>query len=213
MNAGQAANPILARAQSLAHDGLHPMAVRVSAAGRGKWTVTITLDDVTTPEEAADPRFPPVDRSTLPPGVKVKGFVRFPDDVSHVSGSAEAVETWIAEVARVGKAIDWARFDPTIGPAEGYPTYLTKPAKWLKPSNPHHPDNFRNPANKFPGFPAHLRSLRETTGLSVEQLADAAGLTRQAVSRYELGQRSPTWDAVQSLARALSTTTDTFRDS
>jgi transcriptional regulator with XRE-family HTH domain len=61
-------------------------------------------------------------------------------------------------------------------------------------------------------FAAILRGLRQTAGLSVEQLATAAGLTRQAVHNYETGTRRPTWDAVQSLAKALGVPTDTFRD-
>ncbi len=47
--------------------------------------------------------------------------------------------------------------------------------------------------------------------MTVDELAQAAGLTRQAVHNYESGNRSPTWAAVQKLAEALNVTTDTFR--
>jgi len=62
-------------------------------------------------------------------------------------------------------------------------------------------------------FPDRLRALRESAGLSVEALATAAGLTRQAVHNYEAGERRPTWQAVQQLATALGVSTDAFRES
>jgi transcriptional regulator with XRE-family HTH domain len=61
-------------------------------------------------------------------------------------------------------------------------------------------------------FAARLTALREAAGLSVAQLATAAGLHRQSVHQYENGERRPTWDAVQKLAAALHVPTDTFRD-
>jgi len=39
--------------------------------------------------------------------------------------------------------------------------------------------------------PAELRSLREAAGLSQQQLADALGVTRAAISHWETGTRSP----------------------
>lgn len=146
-------NPILSRIEQVRADGLHPMAVRVSADGPGHWSLVLTLDDGAPPDETG-----PVSlkthtitapkQSELPPGVKGWFWVRFPDDVSEIRGSFEAVETWVAEVARVGNAIDWARFD---GEGNGYPAYLTKPAAWLRETNPFHPDNPRNPANRRKG--------------------------------------------------------------
>ena len=61
-------------------------------------------------------------------------------------------------------------------------------------------------------FPARLKAIREGAGMTPGQLAAAAGTTPAAVSRYESGDRRPTWDAVQQLAAALGVTTDTFRD-
>lgn len=61
-------------------------------------------------------------------------------------------------------------------------------------------------------FSARLTALREAAGLSVAQLASAAGLHRQSVHQYENGERRPTWQAVQKLAAALHVPTDTFRD-
>lgn len=62
-----------------------------------------------------------------------------------------------------------------------------------------------------PAFPDRLRALRESAGLTVAELAEAAGLTRQAVHNYEAGDRRPTWQAVQKLAEALGVSTDAFR--
>ena len=39
--------------------------------------------------------------------------------------------------------------------------------------------------------PAERRSLRETAGVSQQQLADALGVTRAAISHWETGTRSP----------------------
>ncbi len=202
-------NPILVRIEQVRADGLHPMAVRLSADGRGKWKLTITLDDMTTAEDACNPIAPPIDRSKLPAGVSAYSSVRFPDDVSELRGSSEAVETWMAEVARVGKAVDWARFD---GDGVGYPAYLTKPSAWLRPSNVFHPDHPRNPANRFTGFAEALTTIRTAAGLSVPDLARSSGLSDDVLRQYESGARRPTWDSVQKIAAALGVPTDTFRD-
>lgn len=70
----------------------------------------------------------------------------------------------------------------------------------------------RTPPRSAATFGAGLTALREAAGLSVAQLASAAGLHRQSVHQYENGERRPTWDAVQKLAAALHVPTDTFRD-
>ncbi len=55
-----------------------------------------------------------------------------------------------------------------------------------------------------PSFGARLRSLRETAGLTQEELAGRAGLTRNAVSALERGSRKqPYPHTVRSLADAL----------
>lgn len=61
-------------------------------------------------------------------------------------------------------------------------------------------------------FARLLRELREKAGMSVAELATRADMTREAVRLYELGRRQPTWDAVQRLAAALATSTDSLRD-
>jgi transcriptional regulator with XRE-family HTH domain len=61
-------------------------------------------------------------------------------------------------------------------------------------------------------FPTRLRALREAAGLSVAELADRAGLSREAVRLYEAGRRDPAWSAVQRLADALNASTEDLRD-
>ncbi len=51
-----------------------------------------------------------------------------------------------------------------------------------------------------------IRRRRKKLGLSQEELAHQAGITRNYVSLLELGQRNPTLNVIALLARALDTT-------
>ncbi len=53
-----------------------------------------------------------------------------------------------------------------------------------------------------------IYSLRKARGLSQEELADAVGVSRQAVSKWELGESQPEVDKVVLLAQVLGVTTD-----
>ena len=53
------------------------------------------------------------------------------------------------------------------------------------------------------GFAKRLKELREQSGLSQAELADAAGMNRFGVAKLEQGVREPSWATVQALARAL----------
>ena len=48
-----------------------------------------------------------------------------------------------------------------------------------------------------------VRELRRERELTITELADHAGLTRNAVSRIELGSRTPSSTTVDKLAQAL----------
>jgi transcriptional regulator with XRE-family HTH domain len=61
-------------------------------------------------------------------------------------------------------------------------------------------------------FARRLREVRERAGLSAYALAQKAGLSRQAVSHLELGEREPGWQTVQLLALALGVDCNEFRD-
>src|SRR5436190_22303607 len=56
---------------------------------------------------------------------------------------------------------------------------------------------------KSGAFAARLRALREQAGLSQYALAKRSGLSKQALSRLELGENEPAWETVQLLALAL----------
>jgi transcriptional regulator with XRE-family HTH domain len=63
---------------------------------------------------------------------------------------------------------------------------------------------------KLETFADRLRSLREGAGISQYRLAKRSGLTKQTISRLELGEGAPTWDSVQALARALAVGVEAF---
>lgn len=59
-------------------------------------------------------------------------------------------------------------------------------------------------------FAGRLRELRAVSGLTQQQLADRAGLTKDGLSRLERGDRSPSWDTVQALCKALGVDCSAF---
>lgn len=59
-----------------------------------------------------------------------------------------------------------------------------------------------------PKFPDRLRAARELRKLSQSELAERAGFQPSAVSHFETGRRSPSFDNLKRLADALDVTTD-----
>jgi transcriptional regulator with XRE-family HTH domain len=59
-------------------------------------------------------------------------------------------------------------------------------------------------------FAGRLKELREQAGLTQQQLADKAGLSKFGISDLEQGRRIPGWDTVLALASALGVSTDAF---
>ena len=57
-------------------------------------------------------------------------------------------------------------------------------------------------------FAALLREVREKRGMSQQILAERAGLQATAISHFEAGRRSPSFDNLRKLADALEVTTD-----
>lgn len=57
-----------------------------------------------------------------------------------------------------------------------------------------------------PNFGPRLKELREAAGLSQGQLAVKIGVTRQAVSLWELSLRDPGWAEIQAIRRVLNVT-------
>lgn len=64
------------------------------------------------------------------------------------------------------------------------------------------------PPKKQDTFASRLRALRQAAGLSVIELAERVGLSRQAVYRFEAGADRPSVETAQKLAAALGQTLD-----
>jgi transcriptional regulator with XRE-family HTH domain len=61
-------------------------------------------------------------------------------------------------------------------------------------------------------FPGRLRELRELAGLTQKQLADRAGVKRDAVARWESGRREPAWSSILALCTALGVSCEAFTE-
>jgi transcriptional regulator with XRE-family HTH domain len=62
-------------------------------------------------------------------------------------------------------------------------------------------------------FASRLKDLREAAGLTQGELAQRAGVTTDAISRLERGDRKPTWETVLSLAKVLGVRSTAFEGS
>lgn len=60
-------------------------------------------------------------------------------------------------------------------------------------------------------FATRLRALREAANLTITDLAESAGLSRQTIYNYESGTGEPTWAVVCKLAECLGVSTEAFR--
>ncbi len=59
-------------------------------------------------------------------------------------------------------------------------------------------------------FGQRLKELREAASLTQQQLAEKAGLNQFGIAKLEQGVRSPAWETVQALARALGVSCSAF---
>ena len=57
-------------------------------------------------------------------------------------------------------------------------------------------------------FPDRLKTSREQKGFTQSQLAERAGLQSSAVSHFEAGRRSPSFDNLKKLADAIGVSID-----
>src|SRR5262245_5325631 len=60
------------------------------------------------------------------------------------------------------------------------------------------------------GFGGRLKGLRETAGLTQQQLGERAGCNPFTVAKLEAGKQEPAWPLVRALARALGVTCAAF---
>lgn len=59
-------------------------------------------------------------------------------------------------------------------------------------------------------FGEKLRRVRTMQGMSAAELARQTGVTRQEISRYEAGDRSPRYETLVKLAEALGVSLSEF---
>lgn len=62
-------------------------------------------------------------------------------------------------------------------------------------------------------FPAKLKALREARNLSLQDLGEAATLSKQRVHQLEAGTHVAKWPEIQQLATALGVTPNDLCDS
>jgi len=55
----------------------------------------------------------------------------------------------------------------------------------------------------MPSFGELLKAARESAGIGQSELSRRSDVSQDAISKYELGKREPTWEIVQKLAIAL----------
>jgi len=123
-------NPIIEKIEALWNEGLPTSAVRIERRGPASWIASISVAAYM-PYGESDGSCGPKYQIAIeppPPGVGLRGWERYPDQIVPLSGSEEQMLALIAAVAQEGLAQDWARFD---GGAEGYPHFLAKPNRWL----------------------------------------------------------------------------------
>ena len=58
------------------------------------------------------------------------------------------------------------------------------------------------------GFPERLRQLRKSQHISQRTLSELCGLSKNAVARYESGERTPTMPTLEALADFFGVTMD-----
>ncbi len=61
-------------------------------------------------------------------------------------------------------------------------------------------------------FAGRLHAAREAAGLTQYALAKRSGVSKQALSKLEMGEREPGWETVQRIAAALGLDCSTFND-
>lgn len=119
-------NEVVARIEALAKEGCSVDSVRCERAGKGRWTVSIGINDMVPLGEGDDDTIT-VDRSNLPDGISVFGLERPKDQIVDVRGSEEQMDAIMRDVAKVGESHDMVRIE---GDEPSYPHFATKPLRW-----------------------------------------------------------------------------------
>lgn len=59
-------------------------------------------------------------------------------------------------------------------------------------------------------FAGRLRELRESAGLTQQQLAERASMAWRTITHLESGDRKPSWETVLALSKALDVSCEAF---
>jgi hypothetical protein len=107
---------------SLVNEGYHPSVVVVEQV-QSQWQVRVTLDDWCSLGEGGAASVK-LDRRNMPQGTTVKGKQRMADQIAQLTcDSPEVAETWVREIAEIGKSPDFASISGK---------WVTKPIAWLR---------------------------------------------------------------------------------
>jgi hypothetical protein len=107
---------------SLVAEGYHPSVIVVERV-ESKWQVRVTLDDWCSLGDGGETNVR-LDRNDLPPGIAARATERMADQVRAIEcESSELAETWLREIAGIGKAPDYANVAGR---------WITKPVAWLR---------------------------------------------------------------------------------
>jgi hypothetical protein len=116
-------NQILDFCRSVLGQGLPISCVSARSHNAGaSWTISISVNAYMDDRESDDGII--VDRTNLPPGVECKGLKRWPDQDTDIIATDCEIKEQISEVAKIGQAQDWAKFERK---EEQYIAYITKP--------------------------------------------------------------------------------------
>ena len=111
-------NIILDKIKSITSAGRHILYIDVTQLSLTNFELRLTLQDWSTGADTIAGEDSPID---------VIDFERLPDVVCDFEATVEMVEDWMIEVAKVGDAVDVAKFE-----RDGYRNWLTKPFAWRK---------------------------------------------------------------------------------
>ena len=114
-------NLILDKILEQVDTGLHILAITVRQISEVTFEAVITYQDW-----SSDENWMAEDKGYM----EITEFSRLPDTTLEIEATVEMIEDWMIEVARVGNALDVAKFE-----ADGYRKWLTKPIKWRKTEN------------------------------------------------------------------------------
>jgi transcriptional regulator with XRE-family HTH domain len=114
-------------------------------------------------------------------------------------GRIPALDTLERLAAVIGVPPGWLAY----GPEGGEPFKPRRPRSITHETDPEPSERWRAYRARHEGCPDRLRRAREASGLSMRELAAAAGITHQTWSNTETGSTVPKVDSLERMAVAL----------